>query len=37
MRPTIASGIVARDASVSYWPIFVLPVPNNSPRSLYET
>ena len=24
MRPTIASGIVARDASVSYWPIFVL-------------
>ena len=24
MRLTIASGIVARDASVSYWPIFVL-------------
>ena len=39
MRLTIAFGIFVRDASVmiSYWPIFVLPVLSNSPRSLSET
>ena len=32
MHPAIVSGIVTRDALVSYWPFF--PVPSNSPRSL---
>ena len=32
----IVSGIVIRDAPVSYWPIFS-PVPSNSPRSLCKS
>ena len=34
VRPAIVSGIVTGDVPVSYWPIFFLPVPCNSPRSL---
>ena len=36
MYPAIVSGIVTRDAVVSYWSIFS-PVPSNSPRSLCES
>ena len=35
MRPAKASGIVAGDATVSYWTIFSLG-PSNIPRSLCE-
>ena len=36
MRPAVVSGIVTRDAPVSYCSSF-FPVPSNNPRSLYKT
>ena len=36
MLRAIILSIVTRDALVSYWPIFFLPL-NNSPRSLCES
>ena len=36
MLRSIVSGIVAGDAPVSYWSIFLI-VPDNSPRSLCES
>ena len=36
MRAAIVSGMVTRDAPVSYWPIFFR-VPSNSPRSLCKS
>ena len=36
MRAAIVSGMVTKDAPVSYWPIFFR-VPSNSPRSLCKS